>query len=634
MRGHRDPVPAATVALSCVLLLAAGCLDFGWKSGQFTCETHEQCPDGFHCNEGLCLEGDPPAADADSDADTDADTDTDTDTDADTDGDTDADTDADTDGDTDGDTDADADADADADSDTDTDGDTDTDTGTGTEACIAEECPTAGECGAGVCEYDSDSEDLACSIAPDAALCPAPECGTVACGEAPEYRCLYAPDAEDCPALGDCDLAECRNPGDGPSSCEWLVDLHACGPGETCAPDQGFPCLPGVCGGGSAGVETRLSNLAGQSIVPSVVATGDGFAAVWIDHLAYSYGDLYFARFDADGALLSSARKTTSGTYNFPVLLWLGAGPGFGMAFQRFAGTTHEVFLALLDDDGDPAAEFPVSDVAASNSRYPHAALGRFGEDVRLAVIWADARSGNHDIYARVFDPVGQTFTSADTLMGGSTGDDYWPRVVTVEGGFLAAWHNVAGTKQVHTRLLGADGAVLGDPVPVSPPEAARLPVGLASDGAERVAVAWRDLRAGGSLVFFRPLTAAGAPSGSLEDGLFVGDALDDGAVVAAYKSRLALAWNAPRSAWALAIDSVPGQPGGDPQAAEILATFVDEGGERFDAPFRLDGDPGRSVGPTLAVDAVALVLWHDNRDESATDPDWGEIHAAVLECP
>ena len=296
--------------------------------------------------------------------------------------------------------------------------------------------------------------------------------------------------------------------------------------------------------------------------------------------------------------------------------------------------------LFRSEDDGDwdgavSGNPFQVSEDAGASSRYPTAAVKTVGASRRVAVVFADARGGDHDAYAAVFDVETLSLLGGNVLLGGSTADDYWPRVAATEAGFVTAWHRTAGDKQVMTRLLGDDGALAGDPIAVSKPEAARLPIAVGSDGAARVAIAFRGVVEDAlSTVYVRALSSAGEPLGDLDDGVVVGDSLDDSSVSWTYKSRYAIAWDAAAAAWLVAFDSEPGVPFGDPAAAEVLVGHVAEDASAFDAPFALSDDANRSVQPTLAVGARALVLWHDNRDEIATDASYAEIYAATLECP
>ncbi len=67
----------------------------------------------------------------------------------------------------------------------------------------------------------------------------------------------------------------------------------------------------------------------------------------------------------------------------------------------------------------------------------------------------------------------------------------------------------------------------------------------------------------------------------------------------------------------------------------DVMATFIAADGASAQSAWSIS-DHGDATGrPELVVSGgVPMVAWHDNRDEYAVDPVYGEVYSAVLSCP
>ncbi len=500
--------------------------------------------------------------------------------------------------------------------DTDTDGDTDSDT-------------------------DSDTDTGGCTSPSD---CFQPECGNVSCNS--DNECEYGLDGGICEITdGECDYGTCTSVGvSDPPVCEFEMDWQGCEPGEVCEGEPDYQCADGTCVDGVVGNEQRLTTNPGESHHPSVVVTDVGFSAVWIDDFSLGYGHLFFATFNSTGILVASVIQVgTAANFEYPVLVWLGAGNGYALVFQRWISSNHEVMLDYLDSGGvlSPTAALQISDGNSADSRYPNAAMGVFGSDRRLAIVWQDKRNValyKHDAYVSVIDPDTTTEIGSNQRLTDDPRDEMWSSVVATDNGFLAsitAYEEIAGDVpgQVLTRALTSEGTLEGSSHTEVTPAGYAIPPAVVAwdDVSGNAGVAWRDRRVDGEFrIMFRLLDFQGAPVGNLEDGLVVGLSHNAGW----NQNGLSMYFHSsPAQEFVLAWDGVPGNYSGDVEVADLMVSRIAADGESVDSAYILCGDPGRSIWPRIVESgSVALVLWQDNRDDNTLPAD-GEIYAATLDC-
>lgn len=502
----------------------------------------------------------------------------------------------------------DVDTDTDVDTDSDTDSDTDTDTG---------ECTSPADCST-------------------------PECGNVDCNG--DNECEYGVDGGICEiAAGECYFGTCTSEGvSDPPVCEFEIDWQGCEPGDVCEGEPDYLCVDGTCVDGVVANEQRLTTNPGETHHPSVVATNVGFSAVWVDEFNMGYGHLFFATFTSAGILVASSQVgMASDYYEYPALVWLGPGDDYALVYQRWM-SNHEVMLDYLDSGGAlTSTSLQISDGDSADSRYPEAAMGVFGSDRRLAIVWQDKRNDalyKHDAYVSVVNLDTTAVISSNQRLTDDPRDEMWASVVATDDGFLVsitAFEEIAGdvSGQVLTRKVTSDGTLVGPSHSEVTPDGDAIPPAVVAwdDVSGNAALAWRDRRIDGEFrVMFRLLDSSGVHYGSLEDGLVVGPSHNAGWS----QNGLSMFFhNAPVDEFVLAWDGVPGDYSGDVEVADLMVSRVAADGESVDSAYILCGDPGRSVWPRIAqFGSVALVLWQDNRDDNILPVD-GEIYAATLDC-
>jgi hypothetical protein len=275
----------------------------------------------------------------------------------------------------------------------------------------------------------------------------------------------------------------------------------------------------------------------------------------------------------------------------------------------------------------------------------PDAAVSSAGEAL---VVWYGEAAGQAtpdlDIYGRVFGPSGAPRGEPFRVNAAPAGQQRRPAVAAnPRGGFVAVWDR--GTRTVWARRLAADGAPIGDDIPVSQSDAIhRDPdVAVAADGS--FVVAWQLTPAQGpDRVALRRFTAEGLPAGAERTPLPGAASQINPALAALPGGAAALAWEQPGAiglarldaAGALAAPPATVAAAGEPQdptvaagpRGEVLVAWSDAaaGGTIYARAYGPDGAPrgeqaalapaaaaGRSLpSAAVAADGSALVAWAD----------------------
>ena len=234
-------------------------------------------------------------------------------------------------------------------------------------------------------------------------------------------------------------------------------------------------------------------------------ARADGFdltrhspqpAAVWLGGLAPS---VVLQRFRADGVEIPGvvAVSREDREARWPAVE--GAGDGYGVLWTTWPpapGTT--LYYRYVSGDGEPQAEaVPVTTSLGMNR---HAQASWSGE--RMAIVWQSDRSGDEDIYVAVVDRDGEPVAEEVRLTSSPINSTY-PDIVWDGASFRVSWveHDAIRERVVRVLRLSADGVPEDRPMTVGHGfggQGARL-----SAGHERLAIAFYGSLPGSSQGFF-----------------------------------------------------------------------------------------------------------------------------------
>jgi hypothetical protein len=263
------------------------------------------------------------------------------------------------------------------------------------------------------------------------------------------------------------------------------------------------------------------STLTSLAYPPSLVWNGSGYGVAWMAWSG-SYYQIYFARLDANGALIGGSEVKASfvgsnGTFHCygPSLAWSGA--GYCVAWHDNRNGSMDIFATLLNSDGTIANSGASHDLvlckASNDQDYPSVAWSK-GAGL-YKVVWEDYRSVSHyEIWGASLTPSGAVIQDGSALVSG-TADSYHPALCDMGNGLGLAWCDSRDNNtEIYFARLTASGAKLGDDVRLTSDGANSFNPRVVWTGAE-YGVFWQDNRSGNYDLWFQRVSAAGAVIGS-----------------------------------------------------------------------------------------------------------------------
>ncbi|MGA0607280.1 hypothetical protein ACO2Q0_14915 [Phenylobacterium sp. VNQ135] len=226
----------------------------------------------------------------------------------------------------------------------------------------------------------------------------------------------------------------------------------------------------GAAVGGEFLVNTTTS---GDQMAPQIVAlTGGGFVVAWLDN--DSSDQVYFQRFDANGAKVGAETLIHTGNQGFSFDVAALSSGGFAFSYSKLIGSNSiHTFTRAYDADG----------VAVSGEVMTHADIGGVDEGAQNSEIIALTGGGyvvawmyvpdagsDFDVHFRVYTDAGVAVsadTIANVLVAGRQ-NRYTIEPLT-NGNFVVVWTDESGVADgsgfaVQARIFAADGTpVTGD---------------------------------------------------------------------------------------------------------------------------------------------------------------------------
>jgi hypothetical protein len=293
---------------------------------------------------------------------------------------------------------------------------------------------------------------------------------------------------------------------------------------------DGTPAAAGV-------IPSTLNSL--PDYPPSLVWNGSGYGVAWVAKPG-TYYQIYFARLDANGALVGSEVKAsfvgppeTAHCYE-PSLAWSGA--GYCVAWCDSRNSSSDIFATLLNSDGTIANSGASHDLvlcnATNNQSYPSVAWSK-GAGLYKAV-WEDPRSGHYEIWGASLTPSGTITQDPSALVSGAA-NSYNPALCDTGNGLGLVWDDYRDTNyEIYFARLTASGAKLGTDLRLTNNTASSYDPCIVWTGAE-YGVFWDDNRSGNYDLWFQRVSAAGAVIGSNTQVTATSDMQFPGAAFARY---------------------------------------------------------------------------------------------------
>jgi hypothetical protein len=346
---------------------------------------------------------------------------------------------------------------------------------------------------------------------------------------------------------------------------------------------------------------------------PDVAGDSSGrFVVAWMDGRGGGGSmdwNVFYQRFNSQGQRIgANVQVTTDTSVQWTPDVSCGVGGEFVVTWDDGRNGNWDVYGQRYGSDGSPDGQnFKVNDDNGSASQQSSGvAVNKYGEFV---VVWTDRRSGEDDVYARRYDaggiPQGPSFRLSDVSTGSQVGPSIEARP---DGGYWAAWADArSGNTDIYCQRLDRDGSKVGVNFRINDDHASAIQrcssVGMDENGL--ICIAWEDERNGATDIYRCVTDAAGNLSGPNlrlnSDG--PGGANQYYVSVAGGNGRFLGAWTDMRA-------------GTD--STDIYAQYMDGGGIPVGSNFRVntDGVGASQWYPYVAMDSSnnAVIFWMDGR--------------------
>jgi hypothetical protein len=348
---------------------------------------------------------------------------------------------------------------------------------------------------------------------------------------------------------------------------------------------------------------------------PEVSGDGSGrFVVAWMDGRGLNPYDwnIFCQRFNSLGQRLGvNIQTTTDDSIQWSPDVSCGVSGEFVVTWDDGRNGNWDVYGQRYDAGGNAVGQnFKVNDDGGSADQYGSSvAVNGYGE---FMVAWSDRRGGEDDVYARRYDADGNPFGPSFRLSDVSSGRQINAAVeARPDGGYWTAWADArTGDFDIYCQRLDRDGNKVGANFRINDDHASALQrcSSIAMDARGIICVAWEDERNGATDIYRCVTDAAGTV---LAANLRLNDDGPGGANqyfpgVAAGNGRFMAAW----------VDLRNGS-----QSTDICAQYLDAGGMPVGANFLVnsDGSGASQWYPYTAMDSSndAVVLWMDARNGS-----------------
>ena len=247
------------------------------------------------------------------------------------------------------------------------------------------------------------------------------------------------------------------------------------------------------------GGDVDLSGGGANAAHAEVVWNGQEYAVAWTDS-RHGDSEVYFRRVSAAGEAVGGAVRVTNvaGEASVPSLVHLGAGRGYAVAYNEHADGVFNVWLQRMDAAGAPVGAPQRVSTGPDNANAPR--LLHIGGG--YAVTWYDTRDDNTEIYVARLDANGARIGDNIRVTNGAH-PSVLPSIVRTVTGYGVAWQDRrAGNHEIWFRHLDDLGVPVAQPVRISNDPDNSFGPSLAWTG-DTFGVAWYDTRHGEGEIYF-----------------------------------------------------------------------------------------------------------------------------------
>lgn len=354
----------------------------------------------------------------------------------------------------------------------------------------------------------------------------------------------------------------------------------------------------------------RVTVSPGDSVAPAHVWTGSQFSLIWgddrtpagvyfnalSDNASILYGDTHLSGAGGGYDFTPDVDHTSTGT----VAVWEASGEVYFTRFTQTGALTVDPPVLITPS----AAAFRPSLATAGSSQH--------------GVAWADARTGDLEIYFAVVDDNGNNLTG-DVRVTSAPGNSINPSLVFTGSEFGLAWMDArTGNFEIFFARLAADGTKLGTDIQLTNDPHFSTSPALAWNGSE-YALVWTDFLSNGQGIYFARISDLGL---KLTQDLFVSHAFT---VYTECSGARLLTWSG--QFYGLVWEDIRFG------SYDVFFTRLTDDGTKLDNDIPVTDDTMNSRCPYIRWNgSVFGIAFSDDRNGGAAGD--AEIYFSILGCP
>ncbi|OGW52571.1 MAG: hypothetical protein A2Y81_02475 [Nitrospirae bacterium RBG_13_43_8] len=241
----------------------------------------------------------------------------------------------------------------------------------------------------------------------------------------------------------------------------------------------------------------RLTNNAGNSNYPAIAVAGSNIYVVWDDNTSGNY-DIYFKKSDDEGVNWTSKRLTNNTGARYPSI----AVDGLNIYVLWTAYATpgsNEIYFKKSDDGGVTWSPNKRLTNNAGISNNPVIAV----DGSNIYVVWCDDTPGNYEIYFKMSDDGGTTWTTNERLTW-NTGYSQSPAIAVDGSNIYVVWYDYTpGNYEIYFKKSDDGGTTWTKNMNLTNNESYSFLPAVAVDGSN-IYVVWYDETPGNPEIYFK----------------------------------------------------------------------------------------------------------------------------------
>ncbi|MFN3202655.1 MAG: MopE-related protein [Bradymonadia bacterium] len=219
--------------------------------------------------------------------------------------------------------------------------------------------------------------------------------------------------------------------------------------------------------GDALGEPIAITDGDGRQQTPDLSFDGRHFNVVWRDFRAGEGNEIYLSQIDTGGQLIVDQLPLTASPLSAvsPTVASMSAAEGMGVVWRMGQGGLQDLWFGRYDSAG-VAADEPQQITDSGVVLAPDLVW----TGTHFGLTWVDRRNATEDVFFQLVSPEGQAIGEPVAVADGPR-SALNPQISWLGSHFALIWDEDSGGifRESWFQLLGADGALIGEPLQISP---------------------------------------------------------------------------------------------------------------------------------------------------------------------